>query len=408
METQEKQYSFLNILAAFMVTGFIYLASFVGPVANAVRTEFAQQLGQDPDAFAVTYKTINMIPSLMMVFLSLLSGILTSKFPIKKIVLFAAAFSITGTLIPAFTHTWGAYVASRVVFGVGNGLLFPMASAVINQLFTGSLKDRLMGLRAGVGALMGACFTTLGGIIGRTDWRHAFMCAFVGIPLWLLILWKCPTNEVYSKAKAEAGVSEKKFTGRTFAILAAVFVFNMMMMAFQANLPLVMASEKIAESSVIGTVQSTITVCAFLAGLVFAAIKKASGRFVTPLAFLLVGLGTLVICYAKSLPLFYIAAVIFGFGFGFYNPAVTLAVAQSAASPKYGALAISLYTSVLGVAQFISAMTLSTIAKIFNLNMGLRNDWQVSWPTVLIVVAAAVVYIASTGGKEFKKKGETK
>ena len=45
METQEKQYSFLNILAAFMVTGFIYLASFVGPVANAVRTEFALQIG---------------------------------------------------------------------------------------------------------------------------------------------------------------------------------------------------------------------------------------------------------------------------------------------------------------------------------------------------------------------------
>ena len=153
-----------------------------------------------------------------------------------------------------------------------------------------------------------------------------------------------------------------------------------------------------------GTVQSTITVCAFLAGLIFGTIKKASGRFVTPLSFLLVGLGTLVICYARSLPIFYIAAVIFGFGFGFYNPSVTLAVAQSAASPKYGALAISLYTSVLGVAQFISAMTLSTIAKIFNLNKGLRNDWQVAWPVVLVVVAAAVVYIASTGGKEFKKK----
>ena len=216
MEKTEKQFDILNIAAAMTVTGFIYLASFAGPVASSVMTEF----GIEPS----TFKTINMIPSLMMVVLSLLSGALTSKYPIKKIVLFAACFSIAGTLIPAFTHTWGAYVASRVVFGIGNGMLFPMASAIINQLFTGAQKDKLMGLRAGVGALMGAGFTALGGIMGKVIWRHAYMCALIGIPLWLFILWKCPTNEVYSKAKAEGGANEKKLTGKTYLILAALFI----------------------------------------------------------------------------------------------------------------------------------------------------------------------------------------
>ena len=401
MENTEKQYDVLNMAAAMTVTGFIYLASFAGPVANSVMTEF----GIEPS----TFKTINMIPSLMMVVLSLLSGALTSKYPIKKIVLFAACFSITGTLIPAFTHTWPAYIASRVVFGVGNGMLFPMASAIINQLFTGAQRDKLMGLRAGVGALMGAAFTTLGGIMGRVIWRHAYLCALIGIPLWLFILWKCPTNEVYTKAKVQGGSNEKKLTGKTYLILVALFVFNMMMVSFQANLPLVLNGEKIApDSAVTSTVQSTITVCAFLAGLVFATAKKATRRFISPLAFVLVGVATLLACYAKTLPLFYVAAVIFGFGFGFYNPALTVAVAQSAASPKYGAIAISVYTSVLGVAQFGSAKVLKFIAEKLGLNLGLRNDWQIAWPVVLVVTAAAVAYIMMTGGVDGKKKEEAK
>ena len=123
---------------------------------------------------------------------------------------------------------------------------------------------------------------------------------------------------------------------------------------------------------------------------------------------MLVGVATLLACYAKTLPLFYVAAVIFGFGFGFYNPALTVAVAQSAASPKYGAIAISVYTSVLGVAQFGSAKVLKFIAEKLGLNLGLRNDWQIAWPVVLVVTAAAVAYIMMTGGADGKKKEEAK
>lgn len=53
---------------------------------------------------------------------------------------------------PVVLNGFAVLIASRVIFGVGHGLIFPLASAIINQLFTGKQRDRLMGIRAGVGA----------------------------------------------------------------------------------------------------------------------------------------------------------------------------------------------------------------------------------------------------------------
>ena len=44
----------------------------------------------------------------------------------------------------------------------------------------------------------------------------------------------------------------------------------------------------------------------------------------------------------------------------------------------------------------------------YGLNLGLRNDWQIAWPVVLVVTAAAVAYIMMTGGADGKKKEEAK
>ena len=387
----------INIIAAISVSGLIYLGNFVSPVISAISAEY-------PDVPEATIKMLTTIPSLMMVIMSLVSGTLTSRFPIKKIVVFASLFSLVGGLIPVFLNGITALIVSRFIFGVGHGLIFPMASAIVNQLFTGKQRDRLMGIRSGIGALIGAAYSSIAGIVGLINWRCSFACIVVVIPIAILIAWKCPENEL-SKRTTQSGetVKEKKLTPLTYIICAGLFIFNMLMVTFMTNLSLVVARDGIGSVAQAGTVSSVYTISAFVAGIIFSAVKGKAKRYTSPLAFGLVGVGLAILFFSYSLPLFYIGAIFYGLGFGFYNPQLTMVAAQTATKPIYAPIAIAVYTSCVGIGQFLASIVLPQVATIFGVT-STRSDWLLAFVGSGIAVVISVIYIIATGGAEGKKK----
>ena len=254
--TPKYDYSLLNIIAAISVSALIYLGNFVSPVVSSISAEY-------PDVSESAIKMLTTIPSLMMVVMSLVSGGLTSRYTIKKIVVFASVFALVGGMMPVFWDGMAFMIASRVIFGIGYGLIFPMASAIVNQLFTGKQRDRLMGIRAGVGALIGAFFSSVAGVVGMINWRYAFACTAVVIPIALLIAWKCPENGLSkSPSKGSEKVKEKKLTTLTYVIYAGLSIFNMLMVTFVTNLSLVISRDNSGTVAQAGTVSSVYTVSA--------------------------------------------------------------------------------------------------------------------------------------------------
>ena len=395
--TPKYDYSLLNIIAAISVSGLIYLGNFVSPVISSISAAY-------PDVSETAIKMLTTIPSLMMVVMSLVSGGLTSRYPIKKIVVFASVFSLIGGLMPVFLDGITVLVVSRVIFGIGHGLIFPMAAAIVNQLFTGKQRDRLMGIRAGVGALIGAAYSSIAGMVGMINWRYAFACTAVVIPIALLIAWKCPENELSkSPSKGSEKVKEKKLTTLTYVIYAGLFIFNMLMVTFVTNLSLVISRDNIGTVAQAGTVSSVYTVSAFVAGVIFSSVKSKAKRYTTPLAFGLVGIGLAILYFSHSLPLFYVGAVFYGLGFGFYNPQLTMVAAQTATKPIYAPIAIAGYTSCVGIGQFLASIVLPQVANILGIT-STRSDWLISFVGIGIAVVITTVYITTTGGAEGKKE----
>ena len=111
---------------------------------------------------------------------------------------------------------------------------------------------------------------------------------------------------------------------------------------------------------------------------------------------LCVGIAFVILIMAPSYPVMLVAAVIFGIGFGTFNPAVTMAVAGSAASPKYAALAISVYTCGTGIGQFLSPYILKFIRGIFGMTSA-RADWQIAAVCLIAgsIISAIVIFAAS-------------
>lgn len=78
---------------------------------------------------------------------------------------------------------------------------------------------------------------------------------------------------------------------------------------------------------------------------------------------------------ATSVNSFSVGAVIFGLGFGIYNPNMTLAVINSAHKTAY-TLAVSIYVAVQGVGQFFSPYVLSFLTNAFGLT-GEKASWTI-------------------------------
>lgn len=393
---EQKKYTLMNTVAVLSVSTLLYLAGI-----NA--SSLAYLVKEFPQYDITTVKLFSTIPSLMMIVCSLLSGKLIQIFPIKKIVISCACLMLVAGFGTYFLFNLPSILIMRVIYGMGSGTVFPLANAIIQQLYEGDEKAKLLGFRAAFGALFGAGVTLVGGWLTSFGWRYAFFGYLFAIPVALLVLFFCPSNEPIKKEKTSSSTGEKKYTRKTFYVLLFAIFFNACMMSFNVELSLVITGENIGGAGQVSMVASTNTIFAFIAGLVFGTLQKKTRRYMAIISTGLVGLALTLLCFVQQFPLFIICGAIFGLGFGFYNPTYNLLIAGTAAKPKFGSQAIAIYTSCVGLGQFLSPYLISGVRKLLGLNIP-RAEWRITSTATICLVVGAAIYILVTGGNKTAKQ----
>lgn len=380
----EKKYGIGVRIAALSVALLMYTTTMTTPALAEIAKAF-------PTATPETIKLLSTIPSLMMVIFSLVAGKLTQVMSIKKVITISMILMFVGGIPSAFVGGLNFIIAMRVVFGAGYGMIFPMASAVIADLFTGAQANKLMGFKSAVGAAAGVVFQFLGGFLASYNWRFSFFGFLLVIPIAVLIWFKLPDTGVKKAEKAADGstVQEKKLTTMTYVLALLCALLNVMQFSFTTNLAMVMSAEQLGDAAQASFVLSTFTAASFVVGMLYGSMAKFLKQYAAPFGALCVGVSFAILIMANSYPAMMVGAVIYGIGFGTFNPAITMAVAGSAASPKYAALAISVYTCGTGIGQFLSPYILKFIRELFGMT-STRADWQIS---ALCLIAGSLISI---------------
>ena len=389
-EQAKPKYGVIVQATALIVALLMYTTSMTTPALSAIQEAF-------PDASAETVKLISSIPSLMLCIFSLVSGWMTTKLSIKKCIIISSILILVGVL-PAFTGDMTFIIFTRVVFGAGYGLIFPLASAVITDLFEGAKKDTMMGWKSAIGDLAGVVFQTLGGVLTAYSWRYAFLGFLLVIPILVMVLIFLPDTGVQSKT---AGKKEGTFTKGLVVCVIVGFLLNAVQFSFMQDMSFVVTGDGLGGALDAANVLSTFTALSFVAGLIYVLFAKAFKRFTPVVAILLVGIAFAIATVAPSLPVLFAAAAIFGLGFGFTNPALTLKAASCVTNPSKTPMAISIYVCATGVGQFLSAYILTFVTGTLGLNMT-RADWQVASVAIIVGCVIGFVALAVTG----KKKAE--
>lgn len=118
-------------------------------------------------------------------------GKLSDLFGRRPVLLFAVAVFLIGSLLSGLSQDMWQFVAFRALQGLGAGALFPVALAVIGDLFDASERGKYQGLVGAVFGLSSLIGPALGGIITDTvGWQWVF---FVNMPIGFFVfavIWR--------------------------------------------------------------------------------------------------------------------------------------------------------------------------------------------------------------------------
>ncbi|MCR4436909.1 MAG: MFS transporter [Clostridiales bacterium] len=385
----EKKYGIGAKVAVLSIAVTLYLSSITTPIIGSIVKAFPNE---NPDLV----KLIQTMPQFSTMIVALLIGAIESRIKRRTLVFTACGFLTIGGIAPMFLNSIIQILVARAVFGVGLGIAFPLASGIIGELFEGAERQQMMGLRGAVGTAAGFLFSLGAGFLAVNGWRHAFLLMLTAVLVFFVTFFKLPEPE--RKKSSGNGPAEKiRLSKWAYIIILLNIGYNILLLTYSVNMSVVVVVGKIGTVAQAGIVSSFYTIAAFLAGLSFAKIEQAIKRYTVALAVGLVGGGLLILLLANSITLFFAGAFILGFGFGLYNPCVTLKVIGSV-DKQATTRAVSLYIVSQAGAQFLSPIIFMFITRSLGMT-SVKAAWMIAAPTLLIATAAIILFVTFTKPK---------
>jgi EmrB/QacA subfamily drug resistance transporter len=118
-------------------------------------------------------------------------GKLSDLFGRRPVLLFAVAVFLIGSLLSGFSREMWQLVAFRALQGLGAGALFPIALAVIGDMFDAAERGKYQGFVGAVFGLSSLIGPAIGGVITDTvGWQWVF---FVNLPVGAVVfavIWR--------------------------------------------------------------------------------------------------------------------------------------------------------------------------------------------------------------------------
>lgn len=128
-----------------------------------------------PHSSELDIQMLSSLPSLLIIPFIILSGTLTEKINIIKLLQIGLAiFALSGALYLFSTKMW-QLVAISALLGVGSGLIVPLSTGLISKFFIGGYRTKQFGLSSAITNVTLVLATTLTGYLAEINWHLPFL-----------------------------------------------------------------------------------------------------------------------------------------------------------------------------------------------------------------------------------------
>ncbi|MGI6216974.1 MAG: MFS transporter [Coriobacteriales bacterium] len=360
-----------------------------------------------------TITMVTTLPSLMMIPASLAFSWLRTKFSFRPLFVVSAILLIVGGVMPAFAADFVQVLVWRAIFGLGVGVMWPLAQSLIVELYDGEKQNTMLGWNSVVTACGGIIWQNVGGVLALSGWRMSFYTYFIPIAVLVFCGIFIPnTLPASKKAREEHGIeedadsaskAEQGYIGLTVLLLIAYFAFNFFSMLYYTNISFKIVGENIGESDLVGITTSMLTLGSLVIGIIFGKMMnlKFFGKYAMCIGWLLAGFGMLIGGVTMSIPLLFIGGFIQGFGTGTYMPAMVGLIGNVGGKAKASVI-LGISTCVLGASQFFGPTIMNLIVESMGLTNGSPCITMGATCQVICGIIATIVFVAIKKSREKK------
>lgn len=263
-----------------------------------------------------TYVNILFSLSSFAILAVLLANPVLSKFLKEKQTIILGLLMIAlGGGSPVFFQAYPVLFLSRILLGLGIGLINAKAINIISERYSGKEKITLLGYRGSAEVLGSAAFTFLAGFLITFGWSTAYAIYFFGlIILGLYLLFVPQIPEVIHE---QTSPKSQKFTSQQLLMIIGLAIYAGFVIVVNTSItmriPLVVARQNLGSPAAASLVLSLMMLMGILAGISFSAFLARFKESLSAIVAILLGLGTLILWLANSLFLIAMGALLTGF-----------------------------------------------------------------------------------------------
>ena len=351
MDRKLKDHMVISILATTMSS-----AAALVPVLSSIAKAF-------PEYEHLIHLLVT-IPPLMIMLSSMTVSPLLKFLSSKKITIIALILILFSGVYPYFSHSFILLLISRVIMGLGLGLITTISSSLPARYFcSGKDRDTATGLQSAFSSLGGVLFSFLSGFVANYYWKGVFLVQLLNlIPLIFVFLYMKPNlNPIVEYENESENKSGKVFVKEAFPITLLAFIYVVISATFPLNLSMYVDLKGIGTTNLTGSIASINAFIGFLIGIMFYRINKSLKAYTLSTSLFIVSLSFFIVSRALSPLTFLIGSTLFGVGTSLVYPAFLTRI-YNKISDEDIIPAIGMYTVAVNIAQFVSPFIINTLS----------------------------------------------
>ena len=313
------------------------------------------------------------LPYLLLMLGSLLIGWWTTKASKKKIVLLGLLIIGFCGIVPFFSEQFWVLFLSRLLIGFGFGIMGPMNTAIISELFEEQERAGYMGLHVvgmGVGTMAG---NLLGGMLSGISFRYFYLAYLIAFISWGAVQFLLEETPPVKIEKA----SEMKLNAKVYALSFSSFAHTLFINAYSMNVGIYILQNITEDTTVTGAVTTINAVFALMCGAFFAKISGLLRQYTVAASILSAAAGYGVLLVLPGMAGVYIASALCGVSLSCFMAGASMQISVSV-EPNAVAKASGVFSIIGGIGGLIAPAVLGNAASLLLGENSAVNQFRVA------------------------------
>lgn len=340
-----------------------------------------------------TVQLLQTISYLLLMLGGLIVGWWTTKASKKKIALLGLLIIGVCGILPFFSDSFFLLLVSRFLIGFGFGIVSPLNTAIITEMFEENERAAYMGLHVvgmGIGTMIG---NLIGGMLSGFGYRYFYLVYMIAFISWFFVQFLLvETPPVKTEKKCSM-----KLNKTVYKISIISFAHTLFINAYSTNIGIYITQNITKDTTVAGLATTVNAIFALLIGVTFARVSGILKRYTVSFAVFVAAAGFCVLMLVPGMAGVYIASALCGISLSCFMAGCSMLISVSVEA-EVVAKASGVFSVIGSIGGLIAPIFMGQMAKVVLGENTASNQFVIAFVGMLIL--GIVVFISVKKQKE--------